>query len=98
MKLPTRINELPEAERRLAAIRFHLSIAAAHVAPDCTLGGLADAAGITRPYLWNIARGADRMTLRVAKAIEAVAGRDIVSRADLLPEIFDYEDGASNVE
>lgn len=98
MKLPKRINDLPSEERRKAAIRFHLAIAAAHVAPDCTLKGLAIAAGLNPNYLWNIARGADNLSLKVAMAIEAVAGRDICSRADLLPEIFDYEDGATHVE
>jgi DNA-binding transcriptional regulator YdaS (Cro superfamily) len=91
MKMPSYINDLPVEDQKAARMRFLLTIAAAYATTSCQLNALAVELGISSQTIYRVANGDSDLAPALAVAIEKIAGRDVLPREVLRPDLFVVE-------
>jgi len=88
--LPRWIDSLSPGDRQAATQRFLLRLAALHATESGTVAALEQALGRSRNSLTTYIQkdSPSRISVALAIEIEGLAGRAVVPREALLPEIF----------
>lgn len=92
--VPTWISSADAAEKTTESRLFYIRLAALYATPNGSLPALSKAIGRSENLLTGIYAHKRKLQVRDAIRIEALVGRNVVTREMLCPEVFDVEEPA----